>query len=901
MSRSSRLQRPPRRSLGFRSVRMTTKVIAIAVISILIVPVAAGGVAIATLVFGDLPGKLPKQKPAIVALPSYVVDAAGNSIGVYRQFDLTVPTQPADIPQVLEDAVVAAEDKRFWEHSGIDVRGIARAAWVDYQAGDRVQGASTITQQYVKKTYLTDDRSWSRKLREAVLATQLERRMPKEDILFNYLNTIYFGSGAYGAGAAAISYFGKPVSQLNLSEAATLAGLIPAPHAWSPRIDSPKAEERRRLTLAKMLEQRLITQAQYDEALPLGLWLVVDGPPPAPATLIQPQPTKGSGVYPYFVDWVEQELVAKYGPEKVYKGGLRIETTLDPRLQAMAQEAVGAQLDGTSAPLDMALVSVEPGTGLVRAMVGGRDYNSSQVNLATGGTLGFQPGSSFKTFVLAAAFEQGIVPETVYSAPSQFRVPGCDGEGCYLGNYDGGGGGRMNLRRATASSVNTVFAQLILDVGVGKTAEMANRLGIASVKPDGDYGVSLALGSAEVTPTRDGRRLRHPGQPGGACRPDPDPAGLRQGRPPARGQLGPPGHPGAVGERGRQRHQRAHRRRPLGYRHGGSARPTGRRQDRHRRGVPGGLVRRLHPAAVDGGVDGLRRRAASAARHQRGGLGDRRQPAHPDVGGLHAAGHGRHAGRGLPGTGQAAGRAAPGAEAGGGPGRQPGAGPTSGGHPRHDREGVRPAADARHPDRLRRTLPALRRFAEPAGARGGHGGAGGTRTRPRCRPRHHPLNPRHRAAKPRPPPPRPPHGEYDPTPRSSQPTATHRVRPPRSASCERSWGRPVEEPGVARPPSRPRTRRSSRTDDTPGAATTRRRPAVRTARIRRPGAGTAGSGRSAGNGVTAVADRDGMRPGRTPPSGTSSRPPGGQRRGRGRSADGSARGRRGGRGRRPAR
>jgi penicillin-binding protein 1A len=499
-SRSAKLHRRPRRSLGFRSFRISTKVLLVALIAGVITPVAATSVAVATLLFGQLPGNLPEKKPSLVSLPSYVTDSAGNPIGVFREFDLTIPIQPADVPQVLKDAVVAAEDRRFWQHKGVDAWGLARAAWTNYSEGETVQGGSTITQQYVKNAYLTGERTLSRKLREAILATQLERRMSKEEILFDYLNTIYFGSGAYGVGAAAVSYFGKPVSQLNLSESAMLAGLIPAPTDWSPRVDSRAAEGRRQLVLKEMVDQRLITSEDYDKAKALGLWLVIDGPAPAPATLIQPQPTKGGSAYPHFVDWVEQVLLAKYGPEKVYRGGLNVQTTLDPHLQDLAQQAVANRLQRTSAPVDMALVSVEPATGLVKAMVGGRDYNSSQVNLATGGTLGFQPGSSFKPFTLATAFEQGIGPETVYNAPTSLKLPNCDGNDCYIHNVEGEGGGRMTLRNATTHSVNTVFAQLVMDVGVQKTAEMANRLGVTAIKPGNDYGVSLTLGAYEVSP-----------------------------------------------------------------------------------------------------------------------------------------------------------------------------------------------------------------------------------------------------------------------------------------------------------------------------------------------------------------------------------------------------------------
>ncbi len=489
-----------RRSRTLRSSSFVVKTVVIVAVCAVLVPAMAAGVAVATLLFGDLPGRLPAQKPAFVARPTTVYDNTGQVIGVFRQFELTVPIQPTDVPQVLKDAVVASEDQRFYSHRGVDIEGIARAARAIYDEGEIVQGASTITQQYVRAAYLNNSVTWSRKLREAILATQLERKMTKQEILFNYLNTTYFGSGSYGVGAAAVQYFGKPVNNLTLSEAAMLAGAIPAPTVYSPRVDLAQAEDRRKIVLRLMLEQHLISQQQHDEAVAQTIWFASDGPAPGPATVIVPTPTRGASRYPYFVDWVEEVLLARYGPEKLYRGGLRIETSIDPNLQALAEEAVASNLYGTEPPVDIALTSVDPTTGLVKAMVGGRDYAVSQVNLATGGITGFQPGSSFKTFVLAAAFEAGISPETVYDAPTRFQVPNCDGEGCFLYNYEGGGGGRMTLRRATASSTNTVFAQLILDVGVQKTAEMANRLGVTSVNPNGEYGVSLALGSAEVSP-----------------------------------------------------------------------------------------------------------------------------------------------------------------------------------------------------------------------------------------------------------------------------------------------------------------------------------------------------------------------------------------------------------------
>jgi len=204
VSRTSRLQRRPRPRVTTRSLRLGVKILLVVGLCALIVPVAVAGVAVGTLLYAHLPGNLPAQKPALVAIPSYVFDSGGNNIGVFRQFELTVSIQPTDIPQVLKDAVVAAEDKRFWEHGGVDARGVLRAAWTDYTEGETVQGGSTITQQYVKNAYLTGDRTLSRKLREAILATQLERRMSKEDILFNYLNTVLLRQAGQPAHAVRI-------------------------------------------------------------------------------------------------------------------------------------------------------------------------------------------------------------------------------------------------------------------------------------------------------------------------------------------------------------------------------------------------------------------------------------------------------------------------------------------------------------------------------------------------------------------------------------------------------------------------------------------------------------------------------------------------------------------------
>lgn len=479
--------------------RMSAKTLLIAVLAVCLGLPAFAATAMGALLSFDLPGTFPERNPRIESEPSEVYDAAGNRIATFREFELTVDVHPEDVPQAVEDAVIAAEDRTFFEHNGVDPEAVFRAALENYESGEIVQGGSTITQQLVKNEYLSGEQSFARKLREAILATRLERERSKDEILFEYLDTVYFGDGAYGVGAAAQSYFRKDVSELGISEAATLAAIIPAPTRYSPRADFEEAEARRLLVLDAMHETGAITDDQLVDARAQRLWFAPFGDPQGPATVIHPEPTSETPIHPYFVDYLRRWLVARYDPELIYRGGLRIETTLDPRLQLEAAAATAASLEGTAPPLDTALVSVEPSTGFVRAMVGGRDVRQSQVNLALGGSTGMQPGSSFKPFVLAAAFEHGHDPNDVYPAPSTYVLPGCEGE-CTVGNYEGSSRGSQTLRAATQSSTNTVYAQLVGDVGTPAVADLANRAGVSSIRPDGWYGPSLALGAYEVSP-----------------------------------------------------------------------------------------------------------------------------------------------------------------------------------------------------------------------------------------------------------------------------------------------------------------------------------------------------------------------------------------------------------------
>ncbi|HEX7275970.1 MAG TPA: transglycosylase domain-containing protein, partial [Acidimicrobiales bacterium] len=518
---------PPTRAGSSLALARTT--VGLLVVSLIAPIVVVAWLALALLEF-PLSGELPAELPGFESRITRVYDSTGAEMAVFRRFDTALPVEPEDIPQVLKDAVVAAEDKRFYQHQGVDARGLIRALRADASAGEYEQGASTITQQLVRLAY-TDDRSPSlkRKLREAVLARELESQFTKDEILFKYLSRIYLGSGNYGVGAAAESYFRKSVTDLDVSEAALLAGLIPAPSVLDPRINPTGAERQRQGVLEVMADEGMISDQQRDQALARPLTVVTEGDPAdAGVTAVYP-PAPEVVTYPYFADYVRQYLIGRFGEETVYTGGLRVETSLDPRLQALAEASVTKTLTGTPAGVEMALVSVDPRTGLVRALVGGRDFAKSNVNLALGncaavtpvepkpgetappmciggGGAGRQPGSAFKPITLAAALAAGRKSTETYRGPAEFTYPNCRGDGCTVRNTESGSYGSLTLAQATAYSVNTVFAQLVVDVGVKETAEMANRLGLTMIDPEGNlpsgepYGPSLTLGAAEVSP-----------------------------------------------------------------------------------------------------------------------------------------------------------------------------------------------------------------------------------------------------------------------------------------------------------------------------------------------------------------------------------------------------------------
>jgi penicillin-binding protein 1A len=420
------------------------------------------------------------------AQSSVLLDDLGHPIGVLSEQNRVIVT-PTEIPSIVKDAVISIEDKRFMTNSGIDIRGIARAFVQDIEHKGNVQGASTIEQQFIKNALQAQShRTILEKLREAALAYQLSHKWTKEKIITAYLNTIYFGNGAYGIESAAQTYFGSQpkhlgcgtpghalcVQELEPAEAALLAGIIQSPTDYNP-VDSPlEAKTRRDVVLEQMFQQGYISRAVYEESL--------NQPLPTAREIQTPQQPLVDGVdVGYFTSWVQQQAIERYGAPRVYNGGLRIETTLDLGLQRAAEQAVSGYLPGPEGPT-AALVAIENSTGEVRAMVGGRNYDATPFNLATEGER--QPGSSFKAFDLAAALEDGISPESEWpSREKTFFVHGSQGtEKFVVHNDEGAYTGENSLTNATAYSDNSIYAEVGLKVGTHHIADLAHRMGITT-------------------------------------------------------------------------------------------------------------------------------------------------------------------------------------------------------------------------------------------------------------------------------------------------------------------------------------------------------------------------------------------------------------------------------------
>ena len=473
-----------KRAHGDRKRRRIRKLRLLALVAVLwLLALSAFTFGLLQAVASEIPALDPARRPAFER-NGYVYASDGKTVlAVLRGSESRVLVGYDEISPWVKHAIVSIEDRRFWDHNGIDLRGIARAALADIQHKKVVEGGSTIVQQFVKNAYLKDERSFARKVREAALAWQLSQHWSKPRILTAYLNTIYFGNGAYGIQQAAKVYFGKDAAGLSLSEAALLAGIPADPSSYDPVARPAAARARRAVVLGAMLEQGTITSSEFRAAN--------RGPLPDPDDVRLPG-TQGPA--PYFTSYVKQQLIdAKdFGPRRVFGGGLRVRTTIDLGLQELARKSIWGILPNPEGPA-AALVAIDPATGDVLAMVGGRNYSQSQFNLAAQSRR--QPGSAFKPFVLAAALQEGISPATHFVSK---RVSIQLGDRVWMpSNYDHTYLGDIDLVNATIHSDNTVYAQLTQLVGPGAVARTARRLGVTSrLNP---Y-FSIGLGAQAVNP-----------------------------------------------------------------------------------------------------------------------------------------------------------------------------------------------------------------------------------------------------------------------------------------------------------------------------------------------------------------------------------------------------------------
>ncbi len=491
---------------------------------------------------------------------SVLEDRNGVRLGMLTGNQKRIFLQSSEIAPAMKQAIIAIEDRRFYTNAGIDLRGIGRALYADIRAKEAVQGGSTITMQFVKNAMAAqDERTLFNKLREAALAYQITRKWSKERILRNYLNTIYFGNGAYGIEAAARTYFGSShpgcgdpgqrcAQVLAPAEAALIAGMVASPSGYDPLSKREAAGERRALVLKRMVEQKFITPAQQREALLTSLPTSKDIRPPVEDTR-----------YPYFTSWVKQQVVDKLGggqegARRAFEGGLTVQTTLDSRLQDAAEQAVETWLPYEEGPR-ASLVAIKNDTGEVLAMVGGDDYSTAPFNLATQGQR--QPGSAFKPFVLSQALDSGISPDSTWESRKMshcvHRKKGKCTEAFEVNNYEDAYAGVRSLRSATTYSDNAVFAQVGIKVGTRKIATLARRMGIRTPVSH-NFAMTLGGLSQGVTPldmahayetlARRGRFTYGTMSPGAVDRkelglPTPGPVGIRKIGKPDDGKIAP--------------------------------------------------------------------------------------------------------------------------------------------------------------------------------------------------------------------------------------------------------------------------------------------------------------------------------------------------------------------------
>ncbi len=452
---------------------------------IIAVIVIGAGLGFVTASLHSMPSLKDEIRPAA---SSQIYDSSGKVLTTIHSVENRVPVSINKIPKDLQNAFVATEDARFYQHLGVDPRGILRAVWSNVTGGGLAEGGSTITQQLAKNALLTQDRTLKRKIQEAFLALQIEQQYSKREILELYLNQIYFGQGAYGVQSAAIVYFGKNVEDLTLSECAILAGIPKSPNYYSPLNNMKASKERQGVVLEQMVKYEYISPDMANKARNVEIKLAAKSNP------------ANNTFASYFIDYVTQYLIDKYGADSVYKDGLKVYTTLDTDMQTAAEEAIHAlpvyrtDGNGLSQPQG-ALVAIDPHSGHIKAMVGGR--GNDQFNRAV--LAERQPGSAFKPFVYLAAIESGLNASTIIEdTPISFG-------GWSPSNYDGKLHGKVTMRSALEHSLNIPTVKLAQQVGPDKPLYYAQQMGISTLVLNGttnDRNLAMSLGGLTrgVTP-----------------------------------------------------------------------------------------------------------------------------------------------------------------------------------------------------------------------------------------------------------------------------------------------------------------------------------------------------------------------------------------------------------------
>ncbi|GEM_PF-81747 len=429
---------------------------------------------------------LEELTPSPVAQTSKVYDIDGNLITEFHAEENREIIQFNDMGQNVKDAIVAIEDKRFYDHQGVDYIRIIGAAIADIRAGSLAEGASTITMQVIKNIYFSPEKTWRIKINEALIAIQLERNYTKDRILEMYLNTIYFGAGTYGIEKASEVYFGKSADNLTIPEAALLAGMVQAPEVYSPFNNIESAKYRRDQVLKMMYEQGFISSRDYMESLAEPITINEAGS-------AIPDLQAGNRIAPYFIDYIKTQLYEqKFSDYDVFKGGLRIYTTLDRDLQLKAEQAVKRVFQEDIVP-SYSLICTDPDNGYIKALIGGKDYTESKFNIATQGRR--QPGSVFKTLVLMEAARQNISAKNEYSPNGPITIDMLEGPDWIVDNYGGQQFAEdLSIADATVYSVNVVYAQLIMKIGAENVEALCGQIDISDIGKN----PAIALGGLEI-------------------------------------------------------------------------------------------------------------------------------------------------------------------------------------------------------------------------------------------------------------------------------------------------------------------------------------------------------------------------------------------------------------------